>query len=435
MDQPIRVAVVGGGMFFDEIIGPALMDFCRGGISGALSSIGMSHFAPQVAAIPIEFCAIGTRSEKSGTADAIRNRTAQVLGVPGPKAFYGARAWEPILEQEKPDILIVATPDNLHTPAILAAIEARADVVAEKPLCLSLGEADRIINGARAAGRVVGVDMHKRYDPMIRHMLTHSLPEYGPINRVRCVLEEPLAVSTEVFAWAEESNPFTYVGCHWLDVIEHYMKVRPVALYATGEKNLLMHWDQFGPLISASRGMDPSALRRRDPIKTWDSLNVNITYDNGMRGDYTNAWINPADFEGAVNQEIEVVGVLGRGFVDQQDRGYREAITGKGSRTRNPSFGGVVESPDGGTELFGYGKASLAACFLAILRRRVLGHSLEELEGSYPSAAEQRWITMILEAAAIVAEKNFEYASEGKGAPVTARFAEDGFEILDPMTE
>ncbi|NUN95006.1 MAG: Gfo/Idh/MocA family oxidoreductase [Candidatus Omnitrophica bacterium] len=433
MSEAVRVAVVGGGMFFDEIIGPALMDFCRGGIAGALSSIGMSHFGPQVAAVPIEFCAIGTRNQASGTAEQIRRRSAEVLGNGGPNAYYGRAVWEEILEKETPDLLIVATPDDLHTPAILAALEAGADVITEKPLCLSLPEADKIIAKAIEAERLVGVDMHKRYDPFVRHLMTHSIPKYGPLNRVRCVLEEPLAVSTEVFAWAEKSNPFTYVGCHWLDVVEHYLKVRPVALYATGEKNLLENWDRFGPLIAAHRGKDPSTLKKTGPIHTWDSMNVNITYDNGMRGDFNNAWINPMEFEGAVNQEIEVIGCLGRGMVDQQDRGFREAITGDGSRTRNPAFGGVVQGPDGGAELFGYGKASLAACFLAILRRRVLGETHEELAGTYPSASEQRWITMILESAAMVAERNLGYSREGKGAPVTARFAEDGFEILDPL--
>ncbi|MCA9418788.1 MAG: Gfo/Idh/MocA family oxidoreductase, partial [Candidatus Omnitrophica bacterium] len=239
MTDPIRVAVVGGGMFFDEIIGPSLIDFSRGGIAGALSSIAMSHHAPSVAGIPIEFCAIGTHSEKSGTAGRIAGHVSKVLGNTGPKPYYGEKVWEEILENEKPDILVVATPDNLHTPAILSALEAGVDVVTEKPLCLTLSEADQIINKAANEQRIVGVDMHKRYDPFVRHMMTHSLKKYGPINRVRAVLEEPLAVSTEVFAWAEKSNPFTYVGCHWLDVVEHYMKVRPVALYATGEKNLL----------------------------------------------------------------------------------------------------------------------------------------------------------------------------------------------------
>jgi predicted dehydrogenase len=433
MTQPVRVAVVGGGMFFDEIIGPTLRDFCRGGIAGALSSIGMSHHAKAVAPIPIEFCAVGTRSESSGTAGKIRNEFALALAGKGPKPYYGEKAWEEILREERPDVLIVATPDHLHTPCILAALENGTDVISEKPLCLTLRDAERIVQTGNEKNLIVGVDMHKRYDPFVRHMMTRSLKKYGPINRVRAVLEEPLAVSTEIFAWAEASNPFTYVGCHWLDVVEHYMKVRPVALYATGEKNLLAHWDEFGPLIAANKGRDPGALKKKGPIRTWDSLNVNITYDNGMRGDYNNTWINPEEFEGAVNQEIEVYGVMGRGIVDQQDRGFRETITGDGTRTRNPTFGGSMDCPDGGFELSGYGKASLAACFLAIIRRRFLNEPVSKLEGTYPAAGEQRYISMILEAAAIVAEKNYDHALKGEGAPVTARFAEDGFEILDPL--
>ena len=67
-DRTISVAIVGGGMFFDEIIGQSFKDFMRGGISGALTSIGMSHLAPAVADVAIRVCAVGTRSEKSATA-------------------------------------------------------------------------------------------------------------------------------------------------------------------------------------------------------------------------------------------------------------------------------------------------------------------------------------------------------------------------------
>ena len=38
-------------------------------------------------------------------------------------------------------------------------------VIAEKPLALDAAEADAIVAAARRAGRLVGVDMHKRYDP------------------------------------------------------------------------------------------------------------------------------------------------------------------------------------------------------------------------------------------------------------------------------
>ena len=43
--RSISVAVIGGGMFFDDIIGQSFKDLMRGGIAGTLTSIGMSHLA------------------------------------------------------------------------------------------------------------------------------------------------------------------------------------------------------------------------------------------------------------------------------------------------------------------------------------------------------------------------------------------------------
>ena len=72
MGKPtINVAVLGGGMFFNDIIGQTMKDFVCGGIAGALSSVGMSHWAPKVADIQIQLVAIGTHSEKSHTAHKI----------------------------------------------------------------------------------------------------------------------------------------------------------------------------------------------------------------------------------------------------------------------------------------------------------------------------------------------------------------------------
>lgn len=425
----IKVAILGGGMFFDDIIGQTFKDFMRGGIAGSLTSIGMSHLAPAVAGVEIDVCAVGTRSQASGTAGRIVDWFAQDFPDHRIEACYGDRVWQDILSRHQPDVLFVATPDNVHTEPILAAIEAGVDVITEKPLCLSLSEADRIISAAREKGRIVAVDMHKRYDPFVREMMQKAPEKYGAINRVRTVLEEPLEVSTEIFAWAEQSNPFAYVGCHWLDVVHHYLKVRPVSVYATGQKNLLLNWDRHHTEIAQRRRVSPETFRRRDSIKTWDSIDVAVTYDNGMRGDYNNNWINPAEFEGAVNQEIEVYGIYGRGMVDQQDRGYREAIIGDGSRTRNPSFGGRIRHHGGHLEIFGYGKASIAAGMLAIIRRRLLNESAESLDETYPTAAGQRDVVQVIEAASVVAEKNYESFLAGRGAPVSALLTPSGFEL------
>jgi predicted dehydrogenase len=430
--RELNVAVIGGGMFFDDIIGPSITDLMHGGIAPSLTSVGMSHLAPHVADVKINLVAVGTHSEKRGTAGKIVDDFKQAFPDRAIQAHYGESVWRDILREHKPDAMIVATPDHLHTQPILDALDAGCDVIAEKPLCLTTAEADRIIGHAIATGRIVAMDMHKRYDPFVRDMMTKAREMYGPINRVRAVLEEPLEVSSEVFAWAEQSNPFAYVGCHWLDVVHHYLNVKPVAVFATGQKNLLAHWDKHHIEIARRKGIDPATFKKQTPIATWDSMDVAVTYDDGMRGDYNNNWINPAEFEGAVNQEIEVYGIYGRGLVDQQDRGYRETITGDGSRTRNPTFGGRIQHHGGHNEIFGYGKASLVAGMLAIIRRRVLGESLHGLDGTYPTAASQRDVTRVIEAASEVAQCNYDALQAGKGTPVTARLHKDGIEIVEP---
>ena len=47
-------------------------------------------------------------------------------------------------------------------------------------------------------------------------------------------------------------------------------------------------------------------------------------------------------------------------------------------------------------------------------------------------AASQRDIVRVIEAASIVAEKNYEYLQAGKGTPVTAVLEETGIRIVEP---
>lgn len=418
--QTLRVAVVGGGMFFEDVIGQAIMDFERYGIAPYLGSIGQGRYARDLADVQVEFVAIGTHSPQRGTAGAICDWYRQ--GVPDTRIrpFYGERVWEEIIAEAQPDVLMVATPDDLHYPPIIGALSHGLDVISEKPLCLSLEQADEIIAAAEGADRIVACDMHKRYDPMNVKLFRDLVPRMGEINFVRAVLEEPLEVSTEVFKWAARSNPFSYVGCHWTDVVSYYLGVEPISLHATGQKKLLVNWT------------DPDAGEPK-PIDTFDSIQVKVTYDNGMEAVYENAWVNPADFEGPVNQEIKVFGTLGSAFMDQQDRGLRYTISGEGSRTTNPFFNGLTPAYERFDEMKGYGKDSLLAGLSAIMRRRFLGAGLEELAGDYPTAASQRSTVALIDAAQEVADLNLAYTQAGDGSPVTAFLGDGEIEIRDPL--
>jgi len=70
-----------------------------------------------------------------------------------------------MLDAEKPEIAIVATPDHWHPLATIAAVKAGAHVYVEKPIGHTIMEGRAMVNAARAANRVVQVGTHRRISP------------------------------------------------------------------------------------------------------------------------------------------------------------------------------------------------------------------------------------------------------------------------------
>jgi predicted dehydrogenase len=277
-------------------------------------------------------------------------------------------------------------------------------------MCLEMEEADRIVAAARERGRVVCVDMHKRYDPDHRRIHQEIKNRIGEPLYGRAVLEEPLEVSTSTFQWATQSDPFSYVGPHWTDLFYHYYGAKPIGLTAVGQKKRLV----------------------RDGIDAYDAVQVRVDWENGMSITFQNNWINPPDFEGPVNQEHEIVGTDGKVESDQQYRGFRYWWNGGGSRTSNNHFTRDVPRPDGSAAYIGYGTDSIYAGLLAACRIKFLGASLADVQETFPTPESGRITVAIVHAARIVRDRNFAYQQQGKAPAVSAAFGADGITILDP---
>lgn len=417
----VHLALLGGGMFGGDVVLRSIEDLERCGLTPYLGRIGLDHRAREMASLEFKLVAVGTRT--AATAERLcQEYTARVPGAE-PHAYHGDTPWVDMFNEHSIDLLLVATPDSLHHAPSLYALDHGAHVMVEKPLTLHLDEADDLLRRSREKNLVVGVDMHKRYDPCHRFIFEELLEDLGAPIYGRAVLEEPLEVSTEIFNWAASSNPFSYVGVHWVDLMGHYLSVKPASLHAVGQKKLLAHWDREG----GSRSID-----------TFDAMQVGVDYDSGLRIDYVNNWVNPKEFEGAVNQEMELVGTRGKVEFDQQDRGLRATLTGIGSKTFNPHFTrdiprvGPLQESDSAT-FVGYGKDSI----IVIVERSMevlLGLATrEELVGTYPDIESSRPTVAIIEAAAEVARRNHQALAAGKGTPVTAHFSSAGIEIVDPM--
>src|SRR6266508_2255245 len=73
--------------------------------------------------------------------------------------------WREMLERERPDVVSVCLPNVLHEEPVLAALEAGAHVLCEKPLATSVASAQRMFETARRCDRVLMTAQNFRWSP------------------------------------------------------------------------------------------------------------------------------------------------------------------------------------------------------------------------------------------------------------------------------
>ena len=70
-----------------------------------------------------------------------------------------------LLAAEKPEIVIVATPDHWHPLITIASVESGAHVYVEKPVGHTVQEGRAMVEAARKHGKIVQVGTHRRVSP------------------------------------------------------------------------------------------------------------------------------------------------------------------------------------------------------------------------------------------------------------------------------
>jgi predicted dehydrogenase len=116
----------------------------------------------------------------------VREAVAARYGVASIHADHRA-----LLDAGGIDAVLVAAPAAAHTEVVLAALDAGVHVFVEKPMCITLADAERIIVARDRAGKVVQVGYMKRFDPAWERMLS-ELPESAvELRYVRVMCHDP----------------------------------------------------------------------------------------------------------------------------------------------------------------------------------------------------------------------------------------------------
>jgi len=92
----------------------------------------------------------------------VERRKAAETDFPGVRAYASV---SDLVNDDDVEVALVATPPAHHVTLTLALLRAGKHVACEKPLCLTVAEADQIIGTATASRRMLTVHQNRRWDP------------------------------------------------------------------------------------------------------------------------------------------------------------------------------------------------------------------------------------------------------------------------------
>ncbi|MBI3127437.1 MAG: Gfo/Idh/MocA family oxidoreductase [Candidatus Tectomicrobia bacterium] len=154
-----------------------------------------------------------------------------------------------VIEHPEVDAVIVSTPEGDHAEAVCLALELGKAVLVEKPIALTLAEADRIL-AAQAKG---GADLFVGYTQRLRRRFL-SVKEHiaagrlGEVLAGRLTIHTPRSVARQVYARAPRANPFTDEITYMADMALWFFEPRrPVrACAVAGSEVFPDHPDKMG---------------------------------------------------------------------------------------------------------------------------------------------------------------------------------------------
>lgn len=360
-NKRMDVIIVGGGMITHDLLLPSVFHLQRTGIVG-----------------DIHVCALNTPPLK-----ALRESPEIAQAFPG-QSFVAhpelnappdrdcPTLYKDVLGEVKPrNAVVVAMPDQLHYRVVMDALQRDHHVLCVKPLVLKYDHAVEIERLARARGLFVGVEYHKRFDRRALLAKRHyALGHFGEFIMGEAKMIEPYYYRHSNFQnWftVENTDPFVYVGCHYVDLVCYITGLRPKAVSVQGVK---------GRFPNGNEGY------------MW--ANGRVIFENGALLSVTDGLGYPDEGAGS-NEQCLSMFFEGHGKTaalkhDDQFRGvshcYLEGIGCAGSTFNyiNPDFYRLVPWEGPGYKPVGYGYDSVAASILTMHRIENVAAGMGEAE-------------------------------------------------------
>lgn len=151
-------------------------------------------------------------------------KAAKEYGIEGAKVYED---FNEMLKNEKLDVVHVCTPNNVHAPASIAAMEAGCHVMCEKPMAKNVEQAQAMLDAQKRTGMKLTIGYQNRFTA--EQQALHEACENGELGEIYYAEAEAIrrrAVPTwGVFIDEEKQGggPLIDIGTHALDLTLWHM--------------------------------------------------------------------------------------------------------------------------------------------------------------------------------------------------------------------
>ncbi len=216
-----------------------------------------------------ELAAIASRTEEHAKAASERFNI--------PNVYVGGDSWKYLLDKEELDIVSICTPNYLHAPIVLKAIENDCNILCEKPIAISREELSQIEEKLKNKNIIFFTSFQKRYNPVFKLLkdiiendvlgsvisVRYYFSHYGPYKSWLALSDEKWFIDSEKAG----GGVLLDLGVHCIDILRY----------------LLGEYDMVNGI-----NFNTSCINMQDE----DNCNVLFRFKNNALGFITASWCN-----------------------------------------------------------------------------------------------------------------------------------------------
>jgi len=215
--------------------------------------------------------------------------------------------WQQLIADPAVDLVAITTPNHLHYPMAMAALEAGKAVYCEKPLAVSLEQARSMQEAAQKADVVTRVGYNYQHNPMIG--LARQMIESGELGQIISFQgefsEDFMGDPQQPWSWRCEQ---AHAGGALADLGSHLLAM---ARYLLGDIEAVCADAQT---VHGQRPASNGSHEQRS-IGIDDQTYALLRFANGARGTFASSWLK----HGYKNHlSFEISGTLGTLSFDQE---------------------------------------------------------------------------------------------------------------------